>query len=77
MKSDAKSPGKNPMGLAVQMRDGSSEGDVSFTVATGHLQKAVAQSTIDMSMSGSAPDGTTINMQTFVKAQMTFELLPQ
>ena len=77
MKSDAKSPVTNPMGLAVQMRDGSSEGDVSFTVATGHLQKAVARSTIDMSMSGSAPDGTTINMQTFVKAQMTFELLPQ
>jgi len=77
MKADPKSPGTNPMGLTVQIKDGFAEGDLSFGVAAGRLQKAVVQSTLNMSMSGSGPDGSAMNMQTLVKLQTTLELLPQ
>ena len=76
MKSDPKSSGTNPMGLTVHMSDGSAEGEVSFDVAKGRLQKADVRSTVNMSMSGSGPDGSAMSMQTLVKARITVELLP-
>jgi hypothetical protein len=74
MKADSKSPGTNPMGFTVLLNDGSAEGDLSFDVAKGRLQKADVRSTVGMSMSGSAPDGTAMNLKTLVKSQFTFEL---
>jgi hypothetical protein len=74
MKSDPKSPGKNPMGFTVLLNDGSAEGDQSFDVAKGRLQKATLRSTVDMSMSGSGPDGSAMNIKTLVKSQFTLEL---
>jgi hypothetical protein len=75
MKPDPKSPGTNPMGLTVQMNNGAAEGDLSFDVAKGRLQKADIRSTLDMSMSGTGPDGSAMNMKTQVKAVFTLELL--
>jgi Family of unknown function (DUF6263) len=74
MKPDPKSPGTNPMGLTVLLNDGSAEGDLSFDVAKGRLQKANLQSTVTMSMSGSGPDGSAMNIKTLVKSQFTLEL---
>jgi Family of unknown function (DUF6263) len=75
LKADPKSPGTTPMGFTVQMNDGVGEGDVAFDPAKGRVRKADIRSTLNMSMSGSAPDGSAMNMKTFVKAVLTLELV--
>ena len=76
MKPDsAAEPATNPMGLAIKMGDGTGEGEMVFNVAKGRQQRAVNRMNTSLTMSGSGPDGSTMNMLTLVKATVTLELV--
>jgi hypothetical protein len=75
MKPDAGAGGTNPMGLEVKMGDGTGEGEMIFNVAKGRQQRAVNRMNTSLTMSGAGPDGSTLSMQTLVKATVTLELV--
>jgi Family of unknown function (DUF6263) len=75
MKADSAAAGTNPMGLELKMGDGTGEGEMVFNVAKGRQQRAVNRMNTSLTMSGSGPDGSTMNMQTLVKATVTLELV--
>ena len=76
IKQDATKPaGANPMGLTVQMGDGTGEGEQVFDANSGRLRSTVIRSTVPMTMSGAGPDGTAVNMKTSIKATTTVELI--
>ena len=76
VKQDASKPaGANPMGLTVQMGDGSGDGEQVFDAGSGRLRSSVIRSTIPMSMSGAGPDGSPMSMKTSVKTTTTMELV--
>jgi Family of unknown function (DUF6263) len=75
MKPDSEAAATNPMGLTVKMGDGSGEGEMVFNVAKGRQQRAVNRMNTSLTMSGSGPDGSVMNMQTLVKATVTLELV--
>jgi hypothetical protein len=76
IKQDATKPGgANPMGLTVQMSDGTGDGEQVFDAGTGRLRSAVIRSTIPMTMAGAGPDGTPMNMKMSVKSTTTVELI--
>jgi hypothetical protein len=76
IKQDATKPGgANPMGLTMQMGDGTGDGEQVFEAGSGRLRSSVIRSTLPMTMSGTGPDGTPLNMKTSVKATTTVELV--
>jgi hypothetical protein len=70
------SPGNLPMGMVVKLGDASGDGEIAFDVAKGRTRRAVTHLTMPMTMSGSAPDGTTISMRNNAKSTITIELMP-
>ncbi len=76
IKQDAsKPPQANPMGLTMQMGSGVGDGEQVFEAGTGRFRRSTIHVAIPMSMSGTAPDGTALNMKTSVKTTTTVELV--
>lgn len=76
LKQDPSSPAPpNPMGLTMQMADSTGDGEMLFDVGRGRLIRSTARTTMPMRMSGSAPDGTTLDMKTEVSSVVTVELV--
>ena len=65
----------NPMGLIMKIGASTGEGEMSFDVGRGRLQRSSLQTVLPMTMTGSAPDGTTIDMRSDAKTTMTMELI--
>jgi hypothetical protein len=65
-----------PMGFKMQLGDASGEGELTFDVERGRLQKSVTRLKFPMEMSAPGPDGGTMNMKTVADGVITFELLP-
>jgi hypothetical protein len=65
----------NPMGMKLDVGESTGDGEQVFDVATGLLRSSIVRQTIPMTMSGTGPDGTALNMQTQVKSTTTTELV--
>jgi len=76
VKRDASKPvPPNPMGLTLDVGEASGDGEQGFDISAGQLRSSVVRLTIPMSMSGTAPDGTALNVQTQVKSTTTIDLV--
>lgn len=65
----------NPMGMTLNVGEANGEGEQVFDVALGQLRSSTVTLTIPMTMSGTGPDGSALNMQTQVKSTTTTELV--
>jgi hypothetical protein len=72
---DPKVPASAPMGLKLTLGAASGQMEMAFDTAKGRIQKAVTQFVMPMTMSGAAPDGTTLNLQNNAKTTLTIELV--
>ena len=61
--------------MKLDVGESTGDGEQGFDVATGLLRSSVVRQTIPMTMSGTGPDGTALNMQTQVKSTTTTELV--
>lgn len=76
VKQDATRPAAaNPMGMTMQMGDGTGDGEQVFEAGSGRLRSSVLRSTFPMTMSGAGPDGTPMSMKASVKTTTTVELI--
>jgi hypothetical protein len=76
IKQDPSKPAQaNPMGLSMQMGTGAGDGEQVFDAGTGRFRRSTTHVTIPMSMSGTGPDGTALNMKTSVKTTTTVEIV--
>jgi hypothetical protein len=75
IKQTSKPTGPMPMGLSLEMGEGGGDGEILFSVAKGRMLKSTTRTTTPMKMTGSAPDGTAMNMTTTVKNVVTVELI--
>jgi hypothetical protein len=72
---DPNAKGTMPMGLTVKLGEATGTGEILFDVGKGQMRRSVTRMDMAMNMSGSAPDGTILNMATTVKSTVTIELL--
>jgi Family of unknown function (DUF6263) len=68
--------GQLPMGMSAKLGTAIGDGEVLFDVAKGQARKGVTHVTMPLTISGSAPDGTAMNMQSTIKSTLTIEILP-
>lgn len=68
-------PVAGPMGMKTDLQPSTGDADVLFDVTKGRLQRGTSRITMPMTMSGVAPDGTQLNMQTNAKTVLTMELI--
>ncbi len=68
--------GQLPMGMSAKLGTATGEGEVVFDVGKGQARKGVTRLTMPLTISGPAPDGTTMNMQSLVKTTLTIEIVP-
>ena len=68
--------GQMPMGMSAKLGTATGEGEVLFDVAKGQARKGITRLTMPLTISGSAPDGTVMNMQSLVKTTLTMEIMP-
>ena len=61
--------------MTVTMGDGTSQGDITFNVKLGRMEKMTSVLSMPLSMSMSAPDGTSISLQAASKTTTTIELI--
>jgi surface antigen len=71
-----KSSGTGAMGpMTAQLGDGTGEGEVAFDPKQGRVVRTVVRSTMPMSLSMTAPDGSSISMQAQTKNTLTMDLV--
>jgi len=76
IKHDATKPvPPNPMGMTVQMGDSTGDGEQFFDATTGRFQRSTINITMPLTMSGTGPDGTAMNLKTSVKTTTTVDLV--
>ncbi len=76
MELDPKAQGRPaPMGMKPDMGPSTGESEMIFDLASGRLRSATANIVMPMSMSGTAPDGTPVNMKTSAKSTVKMELV--
>jgi Family of unknown function (DUF6263) len=73
---DPDSKGQMPMGMTAKLGTATGDGEVLFDLAKGQARKGVTRLTMPLTISGSAPDGTTMNMMSTVKTTLTIEIVP-
>jgi hypothetical protein len=72
---DPNGKGMMPMGFTAKLTDATGDGDILFDVAKGQMRRSVQRMAISMNMSGTAPDGTVLNMMNNVKSTATVEIV--
>jgi hypothetical protein len=65
----------NPMGMTLDVAEANGVGEQIFDVANGMLQSSTVNLTVPMTMSGTGPDGSALNMQSQVKSTTTTEIV--
>jgi hypothetical protein len=76
VKQDAsKPPPPNPMGFSMQMGEASGDGEQVFEAGSGKMRKSTTRLSMPLSMSGTGPDGSPMNLKTTVKSTTTVELV--
>jgi hypothetical protein len=65
----------NPMGLTVKMNEATGTGELSFNPAKGTLIRSSVTMEMPFSMSGTAPDGTAMNLTSKAKSTTTIEAI--
>jgi Family of unknown function (DUF6263) len=75
LRQDSATPGAGPMGMTVKMDEAKGDREVLFSIAQGHMQKVTTNLAMPMSISGTAPDGTALNMRSATRSTTTLELL--
>ncbi len=76
IKQDSSKPAQaNPMGLTMQMGNGVGDGEHIFDAGTGRFRRSTTHLTMPMTMSGTGPDGTALNMKTSLKTTTTVEIV--
>jgi hypothetical protein len=63
------------MGFKMQLADSTGEGEIVFDVDRGRLLRSTTRSTMPMTMAGTAPDGTPLDMKTDVKSVVRVEIV--
>jgi hypothetical protein len=63
------------MPMTVTMSDGTGDAETWFDHGRGHMVRSVGNTVLPMTMSMTAPDGSSISMQATTKVKMTFELI--
>lgn len=67
----------NPMGFTMDIGESTGEGDLLFDMNKGRILRTAMRSVMPMTMSGSAPDGTAVNMKTDVTSIVKVELMEE
>lgn len=76
IKRDASKPvPPNPMGMTLDVAEATGDGEQIFDVANGMLQSSTIHLTVPMTMTGTGPDGSALNMTSQVKSTTTTELV--
>jgi len=76
IKQDASKPvPPNPMGMTMQMGDATGDGEQFFDAVSGRFQRSTIKVTMPMTMSGTGPDGTPLNLKTSVKTTTTVDIV--
>jgi Family of unknown function (DUF6263) len=76
VKRDASKPvPPNPMGMTLDVGEATGDGEQIFDASVGLLRSSTVHLRVPMTMSGTGPDGSALNMQTQVKATTTTELI--
>ena len=73
--SSGAKPPPLPMPMTVQFSDGTGQGELLFDPKLGRNQKTTFETTLPMTMSMTAPDGTPISMSALTKTTMVMELV--
>ncbi|HYN06008.1 MAG TPA: DUF6263 family protein [Vicinamibacterales bacterium] len=68
-------PPPMPMPMTIQFTDGTGQGEMLFDRKLGRTQKTTFETTLPMTMSMTAPDGSALNMSALTKTTMTMELI--
>ena len=63
------------MGMKTDSQPAGGDGELQFDVGKGRIQRGVTRLTIPMTMAGTGPDGSAVNMQTNAKTTLTLELI--
>jgi hypothetical protein len=71
----SKPPQPNPMGMSMKMGEATGTGEQTYEVASGRLRRAQTNVTMPVSMSGTGPDGSALNMSMSVRSTTTIDLV--
>ena len=71
----AEAPSAPLMGLKPEMGTSTGQGEMVFDTQGGRLRTATVDLVMPMSMSGTGPDGTAVNMRTTAKSTVKLELV--
>jgi hypothetical protein len=75
LKQEQSSTAPNQMGMTVKMAEATGTGDLSFNVAKGKLIRSSIIIDMPFTMSGTAPDGTAMNLTSKSKSTTTIEAI--
>jgi hypothetical protein len=75
LKQEQSSTAPNPMGMTVKLTDATGTGALSFNVSNGKIVRSSVVIDMPFSMSGTAPDGTTMNLTSKAKSTTTLEAI--
>ena len=76
IKSDPGAAPPGPLGLKMQPGDSSGDGEFTFDIARGRLNRSTIRTTTPLEMTVPGADGSTTNMKTVIKHAFSAELLP-
>ena len=77
-KPDASAPAAaNPLGLSIQLGEGTGEGEILFDVTRGRLLRSTTRVTMPLTMAGAGPDGTPMSMKSIIRSTTSVELTQQ
>jgi hypothetical protein len=75
LRQDSSTPGAGPMGMTVKMDEATGERETLFNAGRGRIERVTTNLTMPMSISGTGPDGTAMNMRTVSVSTTTLELV--
>ena len=75
LRQDSSTPGAGPMGMTVKMDEATGDRETLFNAARGRMERVTTNLTMPMSISGTGPDGTAMNMRSVSVSKTTLELL--
>jgi hypothetical protein len=76
IKSDPNAGTTGPMGLKIQLGDGTGEGELMFDIAAGRLLRSETRMTMPTQMSMPGPDGSAMNLKSVATSVIAMELIP-
>ena len=75
LRQDSSTPGAGPMGMTVKMDEATGDRETLFNAARGRVERVTTNLTLPMSISGTGPDGTAMNLRSVSVSKTTLERL--